>query len=53
MTSRLSDRAEIERIARSYPPEARYTPAEERERYFTDAQRAAWALRFERAEVRP
>ena len=42
------DRAEIERIARAYPPGARLTPEWERERYFTDAQRAAWELRFGR-----
>lgn len=40
------DQREIERIARAYPPEARFTPAWERERYFTDAQSAAWELRF-------
>jgi hypothetical protein len=41
--------AVIERIAAAYPEEAAFTPAEERERYFTDAQRQAWSLRFDNA----
>lgn len=46
MTSRPFDSLEIRRIARAYPPDARFAPAWERERFFTDAQRAAWDLRF-------
>ena len=51
MISRLSKSDEIARIAAAYPEEARFTPAEERERYFTDAQRAAWELRFSAREA--
>jgi len=46
------DQREIERIARAYPPDARFTPEWERERYFTDAQRAGWELRFGRQRGR-
>ena len=46
MTSAPFDRAELERIAAAYPEDARFTPAWERERYFTPLQQAAWALRF-------
>ena len=47
MTSPTFETAEIQRIAAAYPEEARYTPAEERERFFSEAQKAAWLLRFE------
>lgn len=47
MTSRPSDRAELERIAAAYPEDARFVPAWERERHFTPAQQAAWLLRFQ------
>ena len=55
MTSAPFDPVELRRIANAYPPEARLTPAWERERYFTPLQQAAWTLRFERqpAEARP
>lgn len=53
MTSPQFDRAELRRIADAYPPEARFTPVWERERYFTPLQQAAWALRFEPAEAQP
>lgn len=46
-----SQPAEIERIAAAYPPEAAYVPADERERFFTDAQQAAWRLRFEHRDI--
>ncbi len=42
---------EIARIAAAYPPEAANVPAAEREQYFTDAQKAAWCLRFERRDI--
>ena len=38
--------AELQRIAAAYPPEARHTPADDRERYFTPVQRRAWDMRF-------
>jgi len=38
--------AEIRRIVASYPPDARFVPEWERDRHFTDTQRAAWELRF-------
>lgn len=38
--------ADLHRIAAAYPSEAAHTLADERERYFTTAQRAAWDLRF-------
>ena len=48
----LIDRsAEIARIAAAYPPEAANVPAAEREQYFTDAQQAAWCLRFEHRDI--
>lgn len=46
MSAAVLDHSEIERIARAYPSEARNTPKCVRERHFTDAQRAAWELRF-------
>ncbi len=46
-----SQPAEIERIAAAYPPEAAYVPADERERFFTDAQQAGWRLRFEHRDI--
>ncbi len=55
MISPRFDCAELRRIADAYPPEARFTPVSERERYFTPLQQAAWALRFapETAEAQP
>lgn len=41
---------EILRIAAAYPPEAALTPREDRERFFTEAQRDAWDLRFIRRD---
>jgi len=38
---------ELQRIAAAYPPEARYVPADERARHFTDTQHLAWLLRFD------
>jgi hypothetical protein len=46
MSAPALDQREIERIARAYPPDARFTPEWVRERHFTDAQRGAWELRF-------
>lgn len=46
-----SDHNEIRRIAAAYPPEARHVPADERARYFTDAQHLAWLLRFDPARA--
>lgn len=41
------DLAEIERIAASYPPDARFVSRRERERHFTRAQYLGWLLRFD------
>jgi len=41
----------IRRIADAYPADAFDTPRWVRERYFTDDQRAAWTLRFNRPEA--
>ncbi len=46
MSAAVLDRSEIERIARAYPEDARFTPEWVRDRHFTDAHRAAWELRF-------
>lgn len=46
MSAPALDQREVERIARAYPPDARFTSERVRERWFTDAQRAAWELRF-------
>ena len=51
MTSRRFDQAEIVRIAAAYPEAARSTPIWERDRFFSDAQKAAWELRFGACEV--
>lgn len=40
----------IDAIARSYPDEARHTPRETRERFFTRSQQLAWLLRFGSAD---
>lgn len=40
------DQREVDRIARAYPPDARFTPQSVRDRWFTPAQQAAWDLRF-------
>lgn len=45
-----SDEKEVRRIAASYPPEARSVPRWERDRHFSDLQRAAWDLRFAAVE---
>lgn len=37
---------ELQRIAASYPPEARCVPRSEREEYLTETQQLAWLLRF-------
>lgn len=37
---------ELQRIAASYPPEARCVPRAERETYLTETQQLAWLLRF-------
>ena len=42
----MTSNASVERIAAAYPPEAAQTLAEDRERYFTAEQQAAWDLRF-------
>lgn len=39
--------AEAQRIAATYPPEARHTPAWERTRYLTETQQLAWLIRFD------
>lgn len=46
MSAPALDQREVERIARAYPPDARFTPEWVRERHFTEAQRAAWEYRF-------
>lgn len=43
-------RNKISRIAERYPDEAAHTPAAERERYFSPAERLAWTIRFARTE---
>lgn len=43
----MLDLAEIERIAASYPPDARFVSRRERERHFTRAQHLAWLFRFD------
>lgn len=55
MTSAPFDPVELRRIAYAYPPEARFTPTSERERYFSPVQQASWAMRFEpeTAEAQP
>ena len=43
----MLDLAAAQRIAAAYPPEARHTPAWERERYLTETQQLAWQIRFD------
>lgn len=43
----MLDPAAAQRIAAAYPPEARHTPAWEREAYLTETQQLAWLLRFD------
>ena len=38
---------EVRRIAAAYPPEAKHTPAWEREAHLTEMQQLAWCIRFD------
>ena len=43
----MLDLAAAQHIAAAYPPEARHTPAWERERYLTETQQLARLIRFD------